>query len=77
MKCECGRKARAKGLCGTCYQRQRRRDLGVKPAIELGNTMAMTVLLPARIYMHLELMADRKHTTKAHIIREIIEQHLR
>ena len=73
MSCRvCGKKARAKGLCPTCYQRQRRREMGVKEAVDVGDAMAITVLLPAYIHMDLELKANRQNTTKSAIVRELL-----
>lgn len=68
MTCKCGNIARAKGLCQTCYQRQRRRGLGAKPQkIIQGDTIALRV--PRRTLAKVRHDAELRGVTAADIIR--------
>lgn len=69
MTCKCGNIARAKGLCQTCYQRQRRRRLGIKPAKGLNVTETLVVRFPKSTLAKVKHAAELRGVTLSEIIR--------
>lgn len=64
----CGKPQRAKGLCLTCYQRNRRRALGVKPTKKVGGEL-VKALVPSTTARKIEHMATLRGCSVAEVVR--------
>jgi hypothetical protein len=72
MTCTCGKEASAKGLCATCYQRQRRRKQGIKPAKNLNVKATVVVRLPKLTLAKVRHAAELRGITVSDIVRAAI-----
>jgi hypothetical protein len=69
MTCACGKEASAKGLCATCYQRQRRRKQGTKPQMTLNGCEPVTVKLKKVTLAKIRHAASLRGISVSEIIR--------
>jgi hypothetical protein len=65
---QCGKPQRAKGLCGTCYRRQKRRAAGVKPLKKVGGEL-VKALVPATTARKIEHAAILRGCSVAEVVR--------
>lgn len=68
----CNKPQRAKGLCGTCYIRERRRKQGVRPAIKLENYTHLNVKVPTPTVERLRVCAQQQNVSLAAYVRGIL-----
>lgn len=67
----CGHQKRAvaKGLCATCYQRQRRRGLGVQPAKLLPGHVELHSKVPKATLKAIKAAAKSRGVTASDVVR--------
>jgi hypothetical protein len=71
--CPCGRPVIARGLCPTCYQRERRREQGARPALVLGDSELLRVKVPGELLEKVRRAADAAGLSIAAWVRRVIE----
>ena len=67
----CGKPQRAKGLCGTCYQRNRRRGQGVQPLKVVGGEI-VKARIPTMTARRIEHAADLRGVSVSEVIRQAL-----
>lgn len=72
MTCRiCQKPERARGLCATCYQRKRRRGLGMKPMKTIGGKV-LQVMLPKGTSQKVAHAAELRGVSVSQVVRETL-----